>query len=289
MSTTKEPLGAGASVDDVVDTVGVFMQDIGRTPLLTPAEETVLAKRIERGDSSARDAMVRANLRLVVSIAKRYQSQGLPLMDLVQEGTIGLIRATEKFDWRRGFKFSTYATWWIRQGVTRALTDHGRTIRMPAQVVEKLFRITRIEHRLRAQHGRQPTSAEIAFELELTVEEVDSIRVMAEAPSSLDAPLGDEAEGSLGQLLEDRQSPRPDDILDDIDRRETLAECMETLDDRDRRILVLRFGLDGERTHTLEEVGLELRVTRERVRQLETRSLTKLASLPESRGLSRVA
>jgi RNA polymerase primary sigma factor len=275
------PVGADRSIDSVE----LFMRDIGKTPLLTGAQETVLAKRIEQGDQTATDAMVAANLRLVVSIAKRYRNQGLPFMDLIQEGTIGLMRATEKFDWRKGFKFSTYATWWIRQAVSRALADKARTIRMPGHIVERLTKITHTEHRLRAESGRQPSNDQIAFDLDMTAQEVESIRGMARMPISLETPVGDEDGIELGQLIEDEHAPSPDGALDDMLRLDTLARCLETLSSRERRVLELRFGLNGERPHTLDEVGLEFQVTRERIRQIETHGLKKLRSLVESQSL----
>jgi RNA polymerase primary sigma factor len=284
-----DELEVSAGVDRSIDSVQLFMRDIGKTPLLTAAQETVLAKRIERGDHAAAEEMVAANLRLVVSIAKRYRNQGLPFMDLIQEGTIGLIRATEKFDWRRGFKFSTYASWWIRQAVSRGLADKARTIRMPVNIVEKLTKITRAEQKLRAESGRHPSSEEIAFDLDMTAEEVESIRGMAQTPISLETPLGDEAGMEFGQFIEDKQTPRPDDAVADMLRAEALAKCLETLFYRERRVLELRFGLNGEQPHTLDEVGLEFQVTRERIRQIEANVLTKLRSLVESQGLRDVA
>jgi RNA polymerase primary sigma factor len=286
--TNEEPLDEveiSTAVDRPMDSFQLFMTDIGKTPLLTAAQETVLAKRIEQGDQTATDAMVSANLRLVVSIAKRYQNQGLPLMDLIQEGTIGLIRATEKFDWRRGFRFSTYATWWIRQAVSRALTDKARTIRMPVHIVQRLTKITRTEQRLRAESGRQPSDNEIAFDLDVTTQEVESIRGMAQIPVSLETPVGDEDGIELGQLIEDEQTPRPDVVVDEMLRLDTLARCLDTLSDRERRVLELRFGLNRARPHTLDEVGIEFQVSRERIRQIENQVLKKLRSLVESQSL----
>jgi RNA polymerase primary sigma factor len=286
--TNQESLGeveVSVGVDRSIDSVELFMRDIRKTALLTAARETVLAKRIEQGDQAATEQMVAANLRLVVSIAKRYQNQGLPFMDLVQEGTIGLMRATEKFDWRRGFKFSTYATWWIRQAVSRALADKARTIRMPVHIVDRLTKITHTEQRLRAESGRQPSSDEIAFDLDMTAEEVESIRGMAQLPVSLEMPVGDEDGMEFGQFIEDAQTPRPDDVANDVLRLETLAKCLETLSYRERRVLELRFGLNDEQPQTLDEVGLVFRVTRERIRQIETNGLKKLRSLRESQSL----
>jgi RNA polymerase primary sigma factor len=278
-----------AGVDWSIDSVQLFMRDIGKTPLLTAAQETVLAKRIERGDHAATNEMVAANLRLVVSIAKRYRNQGLPFMDLIQEGTIGLMRATEKFDWRRGFKFSTYATWWIRQAVSRALADKARTIRTPVHIVERLTKITHTQQRLRAESGRQPSSAEIASDLDLTSEEVEWIRGMTRMPISLEMPVGDEDGVEFGQFIEDEQTQRPDDAVDDMLRAETLAKCLATLLYRERRVLELRFGLNGEEPHTLDEVGLVFGVTRERIRQIENNVLKKLSALVESQSLREVA
>jgi len=289
--TNQDPLDEveATGVDRSIDSVQLFMRDIGKTPLLTAAQETVLAKRIERGDQTANEEMVAANLRLVVSIAKRYRNQGLPFMDLVQEGTIGLMRATQKFDWRKGFKFSTYATWWIRQAVSRALADKARTIRMPVHIVEKLTKITGTEHRLRAESGRQPSSDEIAFELDMTAEEVESIRGMAQMPISLETPVGDEGGMEFGQFIEDEHTASPDNAVGEMLRLETLARCLETLVYRERRVLELRFGLNGEQPHTLEEVGLVFEVTRERIRQIEMTVLKKLRSLIESQSLRDVA
>jgi RNA polymerase primary sigma factor len=289
--TNQDPLDEveATGVDRSIDSVQLFMRDIGKTPLLTAAQETVLAKRIERGDQTANEEMVAANLRLVVSIAKRYRNQGLPFMDLVQEGTIGLMRATQKFDWRKGFKFSTYATWWIRQAVSRALADKARTIRMPVHIVEKLTKITGTEHRLRAESGRQPSSDEIALELDMTAEEVESIRGMAQMPISLETPVGDEGGMEFGQFIEDEHTASPDNAVGEMLRLETLARCLETLVYRERRVLELRFGLNGEQPHTLEEVGLVFEVTRERIRQIEMTVLKKLRSLIESQSLRDVA
>ena len=280
-------LEAGGEVS--TDTLQLFLKDIGRVPLLTAAQEVELAKRIERGDHVAKQAMVEANLRLVVSIAKRYRNQGLPFLDLIQEGTIGLVRAAEKFDYRKGFKFSTYATWWIRQAVARALADKARTIRMPVHVVEKLNKIVRSERKLRAELGREPTSAEIGRELDLEPGEVDQIRRSAQTPVSLEKPVGDEEESEFGHFLTDESALLPDEAAEATLRREALRSILDTLSHRERRVLELRYGLDGEQPRTLDEVGRTFNVTRERIRQIENQSLKKLRALAESQKLRDVA
>ena len=263
----------------------LFLKDIGKVELLTAAQEIELAKRIERGDHQAKQDMVAANLRLVVSIAKRYRNQGLPFLDLIQEGTIGLVRAAEKFDHRKGFKFSTYATWWIRQAVARALADKARTIRMPVHVVEKLNKIVRTERKLRAERGREPTSIEIARELDLTIEEVDQIRRSAQTPVSLEKPVGDDEESEFGHFITDDQAPLPDELAENVLRNETLMKILGTLSERERRVLELRYGLNGEQPRTLDEVGRTFEVTRERIRQIENQSLKKLRALADSQKL----
>jgi RNA polymerase primary sigma factor len=271
------------------DSLQLFLKDIGKVDLLTAAQEVELAKRIERGDHRAKQEMVEANLRLVVSIAKRYRNQGLPFLDLIQEGTIGLVRAAEKFDYRKGFKFSTYATWWIRQAVARALADKGRTIRMPVHVVEKLNKILRTERKLRAEQGREPTSAEIAVELEMTIEEVEQIRRTSQTPVSLEKPVGDDDESEFGHFIEDDSEPLPDEWAALTLRNETLVRALGMLGERERRVLELRFGLNGEAPRTLDEVGRAFNVTRERIRQIENQSLKKLRALAESQTLRDVA
>jgi RNA polymerase primary sigma factor len=263
----------------------LFLKDIGKVDLLTAAQEIELAKRIERGDHRAKQEMVEANLRLVVSIAKRYRNQGLPFLDLIQEGTIGLVRAAEKFDHRKGFKFSTYATWWIRQAVARALADKARTIRMPVHVVEKLNKILRTERKLRAERGREPTSAEIADELDLTVDEVDQIRRSAQTPVSLEKPVGDDEESEFGHFITDELAPQPEEVAEDVLRKEALVKILGTLSERERRVLELRYGLNGEQPRTLDEVGRTFQVTRERIRQIENQSLKKLRALADSQKL----
>jgi len=267
---------SSAAVDVQTDALQLFLKDIGKVDLLTAAQEVELAKRIERGDHCAKQEMVEANLRLVVSIAKKYRNQGLPFLDLIQEGTIGLVRAAEKFDYRKGFKFSTYATWWIRQAVARALADKARTIRMPVHVVEKLNKIVRAERKLRAELGREPSSGEIGRELELTVDEVEHIRRSAQTPVSLEKPVGDEDESEFGHFLTDESQELPDEAADVTLRKETLVKILGTLSSRERQVLELRYGLDGQHPRTLDEVGRTFNVTRERIRQIETRSLKRL-------------
>jgi RNA polymerase primary sigma factor len=277
------------SHDVSTDALQLFLKDIGRIPLLTAAQEVELSKRIERGDHRAKQRMVEANLRLVVSIAKNYRNQGLPFLDLIQEGTIGLVRAAEKFDHRKGFKFSTYATWWIRQAVARALADKARTIRMPVHVVEKLNKISRAERKLLGELGHDPTSEEIARELEIDREEVEQIRRSAQAPVSLEKPVGDEEESEFGHFLADQLAALPDEAAETTLRKETLKRILCALAPRERRVLELRYGLDGQHPRTLDEVGRTFNVTRERVRQIENQSLKKLQALAESQKLREVA
>src|SRR5215216_1306178 len=264
------------------DALQLFLKDIGKVELLTAPQEVELAKRIERGDDDAKREMVEANLRLVVSIAKRYRNQGLPFLDLIQEGTIGLVRAAEKFDHRKGFKFSTYATWWIRQAVARALADKARTIRMPVHIVEKLNKIVRSERKLRAELGREPSSTEIARDVELTPAEVEQIRRSSQAPVSLEKPVGDEEESEFGHFLTDESAALPDEAAETTMRKETLKRILCALAPRERRVLELRYGLDGQHPRTLDEVGRTFNVTRERVRQIENQSLKKLRALADS-------
>jgi RNA polymerase primary sigma factor len=271
------------------DALQLFLKDVGRVDLLTAAQEVELAKRIERGDHRAKQEMVEANLRLVVSIAKRYRNQGLPFLDLIQEGTIGLVRAAEKFDYRKGFKFSTYATWWIRQAVARALADKARTIRMPVHVVEKLNKIVRSERKLRAELGREPLAIEIARDLDLTPDEVEQIRRTAQSPVSLEKPVGDEEESEFGHFITDESVPLPEEAAEVSLRKETLEKILSQLSSRERRVLELRYGLNGEHPRTLDEVGRAFNVTRERIRQIENQSLKKLRALAESQKLRDVA
>jgi RNA polymerase primary sigma factor len=271
------------------DALQLFLKDIGKVELLTAAEEVEIAKRIERGDHRAKQEMVEANLRLVVSIAKRYRNQGLPFLDLIQEGTIGLVRAAEKFDWRKGYKFSTYATWWIRQAVARALADKGRTIRMPVHVVEKLNKIVRSERKLRGELCREPLAFEIARDVDLPLDEVEQIMRTSQAPVSLEKPVGDDEESEFGHFLTDENAPLPDEAADTTLRQELLRNILGTLSHRERRVLELRYGLDGEQPRTLDEVGRAFSVTRERIRQIENQSLKKLRALAVTNSLRDVA
>jgi len=268
-----------------LDPLQLFLKDISKVRLLTAGQEVALAKRIERGDRRAKEEMVEANLRLVVSIAKKYRNRGLPFLDLIQEGTIGLVRAVEKFDHRRGFKFSTYATWWIRQAVARALADKARTIRLPVHKVEKLHKIRHSARILRARLYRDPTSAEIAKEVGLPMEEVEVILRIAQTPVSLQSPVGDEEDCELGHLLADKELPLPEDAAQSVSRTAALADCLDSLDDRQRTVLELRYGLDGGHARTLDEISVVFSVTRERIRQIEKQSLAKLAALAEAQEL----
>jgi RNA polymerase primary sigma factor len=275
--------------DMTTDSLQLFLKDIGKVRLLTAQEEVDLAKRIERGDLDAKQKMVESNLRLVVSIAKNYRNQGLPFLDLIQEGTLGLVRAAEKFDYRKGFKFSTYATWWIRQAIARALADKARTIRIPVHVVEKLNKIGRAERKLVTELGREPTPDEIAEVTGIDPEEVDQIKRSAQAPVSLEKPVGDEEESEFGQFIADEKAESPFDRAADLLTKEALREALENLSYRERRVLELRYGLGGEHPRTLDEVGRTFNVTRERIRQIENQSLKKLQSLAEAQKLREVA
>jgi RNA polymerase primary sigma factor len=267
------------------DSLHLFLKDIGKVPLLTPPQEVALAKRIERGDHRAKQELVEANLRLVVSIAKRYRNRGLPFLDLIQEGAIGLARAAEKFDHRKGFKFSTYATWWIRQAVYRALADKARTIRMPIHVVEKLHKIVGAERKLLGELGRKPSAAEIGTELEIPTDEVERIRRSAQTPVSLEKPVGDEDGVELGHFLTDENQELPEEAAEVTRRKETLQRILGTLSNREQTVLARRYGLDGQAPCTLDELGRTFNLTRERIRQIENRGLKKLQTLATSEKL----
>jgi RNA polymerase primary sigma factor len=265
-----------------LDSLRLYLRSIGRVPLLSGAEEVCLAKRIERGDVAAKQHMVEANLRLVVSIAKGYMGRGLTFLDLIQEGSLGLIRAVEKFDYRRGYKFSTYATWWIRQAVTRAVADKGRTIRIPVHMAEKLNKVLHAERHLIQRLGRDPTPAEIAAELDYPIGEVREILRMAQQPISLEKPVGEEDDSALADFVEDIAAESPFETASESLRRETVVRVLAVLPRREREVLEMRYGITGGRSRTLEEVGRAFNITRERVRQIENRTLKKLQTLPEA-------
>jgi RNA polymerase primary sigma factor len=272
--------------DMTTDSLQLFLKDIGKVRLLTAPQEVDLAKRIERGNLDAKQKMVESNLRLVISIAKNYRNQGLPFLDLIQEGTIGLVRAAEKFDYRKGFKFSTYATWWIRQAIARSLADKARTIRIPVHVVEKLNKIGRAERSLVTALGREPTAEEIAdLVAGIDPEEVEAIKRSAQAPISLEKRIGDEQESEFGQFIADEQAASPYERAVEILTKQALREALENLSYRERRVLELRYGLGGEHPRTLTELGRTFNVTRERIRQIENQSLKKLQTLPEAQQL----
>ncbi|TMM26851.1 MAG: RNA polymerase sigma factor RpoD [Actinobacteria bacterium] len=273
------------TVEPSLDSLRLYLREIGKVPLLTADQEVYLAKRIERGDMSAKTQMIEANLRLVVSIAKSYLGRGLSFLDLIQEGSLGLIRAVEKFDYRKGYKFSTYATWWIRQAVTRAIADKARTIRIPVHMVEKLNKVVHIERQLVQRLGRESRPDEIAAELEMTTGEVREILRMAQHPVSLEKPIGEEEDSELGDFVEDDQVESPDEHASLSLRREDIEHALASLPERERKVIELRFGLTGGQPCTLEEVGKAFGVTRERIRQIENNTLKKLESLPEAQGL----
>jgi RNA polymerase primary sigma factor len=269
------------------DAVRLYLRSIGRVPLLTREDEVRLAKRIEQNDMSAKNALIEANLRLVVSIAKRYTGRGLTLLDLIQEGNLGLIRAVEKFDWRRGFKFSTYATWWIRQAITRALADQSRTIRIPVHMVERMNRVARAKRALVQKHNREPTPEEIGELVEMPAKKVEEILKLGQEPVSLEAPVGgEEGDASLGDFIEDSATDRPLEIVANRIRDADLLTVLDSLPWRERRVIELRYGLGDKGPMTLEDIGQEVGVTRERVRQIESKTLALLKS---SGGADRLA
>ncbi len=275
------------AAETTTDALQLFLRDAGRHPLLTAAQEVELAKRIERGDPQAKQTMIQSNLRLVVSIAKNYRNQGLPFLDLIQEGTLGLIRAVEKFDWRRGYKFSTYATWWIRQAVARALADKARTIRMPVHIVERMQKLNRAERTLWTQLGREPTLEEIAEEANLPIAQAHEVKAAARASTSLDQPVGDTEDAVFGDFVAG-EGPLPDEQVEVSLRCQALAEALAALSERERKVLILRYGLDDSDPKTLEEIGRRLGLTRERVRQIETEALKRLARLREMEAVARM-
>ncbi len=267
------------------DPVKMYLKDIGKVPLLKPEEETELAKRMIDGDEDAKKMLSEANLRLVVSIAKRYMGRGMQFLDLIQEGNLGLMKAVEKFDYQKGFKFSTYATWWIRQAITRAIADQARTIRIPVHMVETINKLTRVSRRLLQELGREPKAEEIAVEMEITPERVREIQKIAQDPVSLETPIGEEEDSHLSDFIEDEQSTAPTDSVSATMLKEQLLGVLDTLTPREEKVLRLRYGLDDGRPRTLEEVGREFNVTRERIRQIEAKALRKLRHPSRSKRL----
>ena len=270
--------GDFGKLDDIplTDPVRMYLREIGKVPLLRAEEEVDLAQRMEEGDVKAKQKLVDANLRLVVSIAKKYIGRGMLFLDLIQEGNLGLIRAVEKFDYRRGFKFSTYATWWIRQAITRAIADQARTIRVPVHMVETINKMVRISRQLVQQLGREPTDEEIAAEMEIDPSRVEEIRRISQLPVSLETPIGEEEDSQLGDFIEDRDLPSPDEAAAGHLLHEQIEEMLATLSSREREVLHYRFGLEDGHSYTLEEVGRKFNVTRERIRQIEAKALRKL-------------
>ncbi|HWQ58763.1 MAG TPA: RNA polymerase sigma factor RpoD [Clostridia bacterium] len=272
----------GVAIDDPVR---MYLKEIGKVPLLTAAEEIEIAKRMGTGDQEAKQQLAEANLRLVVSVAKRYVGRGMLFLDLIQEGNLGLIKAVEKFDYRKGYKFSTYATWWIRQAITRAIADQARTIRIPVHMVETINKLIRVNRQLLQEYGREPRPDEIAAEMGISEEKVREIIKVAQEPVSLETPIGEEEDSHLGDFIKDEDAPAPDDMASFTLLKEQLMEVLDTLTPREEKVLRLRFGLDDGKARTLEEVGREFNVTRERIRQIEAKALRKLRHPSRSKKL----
>lgn len=277
-----EPAPDGVSIDDPVK---IYLKEIGRVPLLSPDEEVDLAIRISQGDVAAKKRLSEANLRLVVSIAKRYLGRGMQFLDLIQEGNLGLIKAVEKFDHTKGFKFSTYATWWIRQAITRAIADQARTIRIPVHMVETINKVKKVSSQLLHQNGHEPSADDIAAELDMPVDKVREIMRVAQEPVSLETPIGEEDDSHLGDFIPDDDAPAPQDAASHTLLKEQLSDVLSTLTSREEKVLRLRFGLEDGRSRTLEEVGREFNVTRERIRQIEAKALRKLRHPSRSKKL----
>lgn len=280
--TVEIPIPDGVTIDDPVR---MYLKEIGRVPLLTADQEVELAKRMEKGDGAAQKELAEANLRLVVSIAKRYVGRGMQFLDLIQEGNLGLIKAVEKFDYNKGYKFSTYATWWIRQAITRAIADQARTIRIPVHMVETINKLVRVSRQLLQKYGREPTAEEIAKEMDVPVERVREIMKIAQEPVSLETPIGEEEDSHLGDFIEDHDAQAPADVASFTLLKEQLAEVLGTLTLREKQVLTLRFGLIDGKARTLEEVGKNFHVTRERIRQIEAKALRKLRHPSRSKKL----
>lgn len=286
-STDSEDVEASLVTEGIAidDPVKVYLKEIGRVPLLTPEEEIDLAIRISNGDEAAKKRLSEANLRLVVSIAKRYLGRGMQFLDLIQEGNLGLIKAVEKFDYTKGFKFSTYATWWIRQAITRAIADQARTIRIPVHMVETINKVKKVSSQLLHSNGHEPTADEVSLELDMPVDKVREIMRVAQEPVSLETPIGEEEDSHLGDFIPDDEAPAPADAASHTLLREQLGEVLDTLTPREEKVLRLRFGLEDGRSRTLEEVGKEFNVTRERIRQIEAKALRKLRHPSRSKKL----
>ena len=282
IETVEIPIPDGVTIDDPVR---MYLKEIGRVPLLTADQEVELAKRMEKGDGSAQKELAEANLRLVVSIAKRYVGRGMQFLDLIQEGNLGLIKAVEKFDYNKGYKFSTYATWWIRQAITRAIADQARTIRIPVHMVETINKLVRVSRQLLQEYGREPTAEEIAEKMDVPVERVREIMKIAQEPVSLETPIGEEEDSHLGDFIEDHDAQAPADVASFTLLKEQLAEVLGTLTLREKQVLTLRFGLIDGKARTLEEVGKNFHVTRERIRQIEAKALRKLRHPSRSKKL----
>ena len=275
----------GGKHGESLDPIKKYLKEIGRTPLLSFEQEIDLAKRNEKGDKSAKERLIKSNLRLVVSIAKKYLGRRLSFLDLIQEGNKGLIRGVEKYDWRRGFKFSTYATWWIRQAITRAIADQSRTIRIPVHMVDQINRFYKTQRKLMQQHGKDPDVKEIAKDMQITVDEAENLMRISQQPKSLSTPVGDDKEATLEQFIADKSKPNLYDVVSQELLKDAIGEVLETLSPREKRVLLMRFGLEDGKPKTLEEVGKEFKVTRERIRQIEAKAIRKLKHPTRARKL----